>query len=323
LNDIKRVRAGIVGVGHMGRYHVGAYSEIHFVDLVGVCDLDEDLAKLAAAPFGLPTYTDYRDLYGKVDVVSLAVPTHLHFQVTKDFLEHDIHVLVEKPITPTMAEAEQLFEIADKRNLVLHIGHVERFNGAIQEMKKIIENPYLVESQRVGPWTGRITDAGVVLDLLIHDLDIVMNLVDRPLRDLQVLGRRIRSEFEDLVTIQMGFDNGTLATLIASRVSEEKIRTLSVHQPGAYIFLNYSDQEIHIHRQASSSYQMTNQHLKYRQESIIERLFVHKGNPLKFEILHFLNAALGQGERLSTMDSDLRSLDVALQVLGKLKAQLG
>jgi len=319
VSEIQKIRAGIVGVGHMGRYHVAAYSELFNVDIIGVCDVEKEKAEFAAAPFSLPVFTDYRDLFGKVDVVSVAVPTHLHFQVAKDFLEQGIHVLLEKPIAPTLAEAEQLFDIAAKHDVALHIGHVERFNGAIQEMKKIIDEPYLIESRRIGPWTGRITDAGVVLDLLIHDIDIVQNLVDRPVVDLQVLGRSIRGEHEDLVTVQVKFENGTVATLVASRISEEKIRTLTVHQKEAYIFLDYTDQEIHIHRRSSSSYQMTDQHLKYRQESIVERLFVHKGNPLKFEIQHFLDHATGNGKRMISIDSELRSLKVALQVLDQLK----
>lgn len=319
MAETNRVRAGIIGAGHMGRYHVAAYSELFNVELVGVCDVDPQKAEAAAAPFGLPVFTDYRDLFGKVDAVSVAVPTHLHYEVARDVLEHGIHVLLEKPITPSLAEADSLFRLATERDLVLHIGHVERFNGAIQEMKKIVDRPYLVESRRIGPWTGRITDAGVVLDLLIHDLDIVLNLVDRPVRKLVVQGRTIRSEFEDLVTVQMEFDTGTLATMLASRVSEEKIRTLNVHQANAYISLDYSNQEIHIHRQAGSSSALTSQHLKYRQESIIERLFVHKGNPLKFEIQHFLEHATDKSKRDLNVDNELRSLTVALQVLDQLK----
>jgi predicted dehydrogenase len=313
------VRAGIIGAGHMGRYHVAAYSELYHVDLVGVCDIDPKKTELAAAPFELPTYTDYHDLFGKVDVVSIAVPTHLHYPIARDVLEHGIHVLLEKPITPTLDEARDLFRIAGERDLVLHVGHVERFNGAVQEMKKIVDRPYLVESRRIGPWTGRINDAGVVLDLLIHDLDIVLNLVGGEVVKLDVQGRKIRSDFEDLVTVQMEFESGTLATMLASRVSEEKIRTLTVHQPKAYVFLDYSSQEIHIHRQAGSSSALTSQHLSYRQESIVERLFVHKGNPLKFEIQHFIEHAMDKSKHKLNTEQELRSLGLALEILAHLR----
>jgi len=315
LKEVKKIRAGVIGAGHMGRYHVGAYSELFNVDVVGVCDVNPENAKLAAEPFGYPVYTDYRELFGKIDVASVAVPTELHYQVAKDLLDHGIHLLLEKPITPQLDEAERLFEIATIRNLVLHIGHVERFNGAIQELKKIIYEPILVESRRVGPWTGRSVETGVVMDLLIHDVDIVLNLVDRPVTQLQVIGRPVRSPYEDLAIVQMGFEGGAMATLLASRVTEEKVRTLAVHQPDAYIFLDYSNQDINIHRSSKSSHQLSHNQLKYRQESIVERLFVHKGNPLKFEIQHFLEHAMGNGDRMISVERELRSLKISLDVL--------
>lgn len=321
MNHVKQIRAGIVGVGHMGRYHVGAYSELHQVEIVGVCDNDPAKAEQAAAPFELQAFTDYRELFGKVDVVSIAVPTELHYAVTKDFLEHDIHVLLEKPMCPDLKQAEELFAIAARRNLVLHIGHVERFNGAVQELKKIVFDPYLVESRRIGPWTGRSVEVGVVMDLMIHDIDIVLNLVDKPVRDIQVFGRKVCSDYEDLVTLQLEFESGTLATLLASRVTEEKTRTLTVHQKDAFIMLDYANQDIQIHRRASSSYQMTPSHLKYRQESILERVYVHKGNPLKFEIMHFLDNVQGNGERLVSVENELRSLNMSLQVLQILRGR--
>jgi predicted dehydrogenase len=311
----KKIRAAVVGVGHMGRYHVGAYTELFHIEVVGVCDADSEKAAAAAEPFGYPHFTDYSELYGKVDVVSIAVPTEQHYQVAKDFLEHDIHVLLEKPVTPTLKEAEELFELAGKRGLVLHIGHVERFNGALQEMKKIIDHPFLVESRRVGPWTGRSVTTGVVMDLMIHDVDIVLNLVDRPVVDLHVMGRKVKSDYEDIVTVHVDFEGGAMGTLLASRVSEEKIRTLAVHQAAAYIHLDYSNQDIQIHRGATSSSRLMANQLQYRQESIVERLFVHKGNPLKYEIEHFLDNAMADGDRMVSVEKELRSLKVALRVL--------
>lgn len=315
MKETKKIRAGVIGAGHMGRYHVGAYSELFNVEVVGVCDANPQNAELAASPFGYPVYTDYKELFGKIDVASVAVPTEMHYQVAKDLLDHGIHVLLEKPIAPDLDDAERLFEIATIRNLVLHIGHVERFNGAIQELMKIIDQPTLVESRRIGPWTGRSVETGVVMDLLIHDVDIVLNLVNQPVVDLHVIGRPVRSPYEDIAVVQMGFEGGAMATLLASRITEEKVRTLAVHQPDAYIFLDYSNQDIAIHRSSKSSHQLSSTQLKYRQESIIERLFVHKGNPLKFEIQYFLEHAMGNGNRMISVESELRSLKIALDVL--------
>ena len=311
-------RAGVVGAGHMGRYHIGAYTEIHNIDLVGVVDTDISLAKEISEPFDYAVYTDYKDLFGKVDIVSVAVPTSLHFQVTKDFLEAGVHVLVEKPIAPTVEEAEEMFKIAQANNVVLHVGHVERFNGAIQEMKKILDDPILIECRRLGPFPGRIKDAGVVMDIMIHDIDIVQNLVESPVVAIQAMGRKVVSDYEDFVTAQLQFESGTVATVVASRVSENKIRTLSVSQKNMYVLLDYAAQEISIHRQASSSYQLTKQELRYRQESVIEKLYVHKANPLKLEIQHFHNCAMNQDVPNVTTESELRSLKIALKVLQQL-----
>jgi predicted dehydrogenase len=317
-NKLPPIKVGVVGVGHMGRFHAGAYSEIQNVDIVGLCDKNPERLKGIFEEFEIPVFSDYRELFGKVDAVSVAVPTHLHYPVVKEFLEAGIHVLVEKPITPSVAEAAELFDIAKARGLELHIGHVERFNGAVMEIKKIIEAPYLIESRRVGPFTGRINDAGVVLDLLIHDIDIVQNLVDQPVLKVGAMGSRLVSDHEDLVNLQLKFKGGCVANLIASRVSEKKERTLSVSQKNAYILLDYTNQEISIHRQASSSSVLTTNQLKYKQESFIERIFVHKHNPLQLELQHFLECALKLRERMTTVEQDLESLRITIDVLNLL-----
>jgi predicted dehydrogenase len=312
-------RAAVIGAGHMGRYHVAAYTEIHNIDVVGVVDTDPERAKAAAEPFGYSTFADYKELFGKVDLVSIAVPTSQHFEVAKDFLEAGVNVLVEKPIAPTLAEAEEMFEIAAANHVVLHVGHVERFNGAVQEMKKILEDPILIECRRLGPYTARINDAGVVMDLMIHDIDIVQNLVGSPVVEVQAMGRSVVSDFEDFVSAQLMFESGCVANIIASRISENKIRTLGVSQKEMYVSLDYTDQEIHIHRQSSSSVQMTHEHLRYRQEEIIERIFVHKANPLKLEIQHFHDCAIKHKEPMVTTESELRSLKIALKVLEQIR----
>ena len=319
---MSNVRAGVVGVGHMGRYHVGAYTEILDVDLVGVCDINAENANAVADHFSLEASTDYRDLFGKVDVVSIAVPTEFHVPVARDFLEAGIHVLLEKPIARSFQDAHELFAFARNKDLVLQIGHVERFNSAIHEMKKIVENPIIFESRRIGPFTGRNADDGVVLDLLIHDIDIVLQLAGSPVVDIQAVGKSVVSGRDDVASLQMRFESGCLAHLLASRVSEEKIRTLAVTQPGAYVFLDYTDQEIHIHRQASSESMMTSDQLRYKQESIIERIFVYKGNPLKLQLQHFIDSATKKREVMVSAEEELHSLRVALDVLDRIKDEI-
>ena len=313
----KRMRAGVVGTGHMGQYHILVYAELWDVDLVGVVDVDASTVARLAAQYDTQGFTDYRDLFGKVDVVSIAVPTPLHCQIARDFMEAGIHVLIEKPLTPTLEEARELFRIACRQNVVLHVGHVERFNGAVQELRKIVVNPILVESRRLGPFVPRVQHDTVIMDLMIHDIDIVLGLVDAEIGEIMATGARVQSPRQDVANVQIVFENGTLANITASRATEQKIRTLAITQPDTYIFLNYTDQDIQIHRRAASEYILNRESIRYRQESFVEHLFVHKENPLKLEILHLLNA-VREAQRTGRVDlsehDDVRSLGVALAI---------
>ncbi|MEE8290984.1 MAG: Gfo/Idh/MocA family oxidoreductase [Candidatus Tectomicrobia bacterium] len=312
---MQKIRTGVVGVGQMGQYHVGIYSELYDAELVGVADSDRLRGMLMAEKYNTKLYEDYHELIGLVDVASIAVPTSLHYTVTKDFLEAGIHVLLEKPIAHTMEEASELFRLAELHKVVLHIGHVERFNGAIQELKKIVQNPWLIESRRLGPFVPRIKEDGVILDVMIHDIDIILDLVDSPISRIYALGKSIYSDREDLANVQLCFQNGCIANIIASRSTEIKIRTMAITQDGAYIFLDYTDQDIRVHRQASSEHVVTRGELRYKQESLIERIFVHKENPLKLEIKHLIDCVKQGTTRVVSVERELRSLQVALQIL--------
>ncbi|HDH97285.1 MAG TPA: Gfo/Idh/MocA family oxidoreductase [Proteobacteria bacterium] len=315
---MQKMRAGVVGVGHMGGYHVIAYTELLEADLVGIADPRIDRARTIAETYNTKAYEDYRDLFDKVDAVSVCVPTELHYRVTKDFLEAGISVLVEKPITPTLREAEELFELAAKRNCILQVGHVERYNGAAQELMNIVENPYFIESRRIGPFSGRNIKDGVVMDLMIHDLDIVLRLVSSPVEAISAYGGRVFSDREDFATVLLSFESGTVASLIASRVSEYKTRTLAVSQKDMYIFLDYTDQEIFIHRQAKAHWWLLRDQIKYKQDSLIERIFVHKENPLKLQLKHFLHRCMGEVDTELEPEKELASLRVALEIVKQL-----
>jgi predicted dehydrogenase len=252
-----------------------------------------------------------------VDIATVAVPTDQHVAVARDLLESGVHVLVEKPMAPTLEHAKELFRLARQRNRVLHVGHVERFNGAVQELRKIVERPILVESRRLGPFAPRVQRDSVVMDLMIHDIDIVLGLVDSEPRCLTAVGQAVHSSTIDAATVQIQFESGSMATITASRATEEKIRTLAITQPGAYIVLDYSDQDIQIHRRAAQEYTLDRESIRYRSASFVEHLFVHKGNPLKLEIRHLIAAARGaaaSGHAELAEADDLRSLAVALEV---------
>ena len=317
--DPNDIRAGVVGIGHMGSYHVGVYSELFNVHLAGIADVDTQKAGTIAERYHTTPYKDYRDLFGKVDIVSIAVPTDLHYEVAKDFLEQRIHVLLEKPITKDIDQARDLFRIAKENDAVLHVGHVERFNGAVQELKKIVSNPIFIESRRLGPFVPRAKDDDVVLDLMIHDIDIILNLVNAEVQDVHARGVSVFSEHEDLANVQICFENGCIANITASRATQQKIRTMAITQKDAYVFLDFTDQDIHIHRQASSEHILTREELRYKQESFIERIFVHKENPLKLEIKHLIDCVLNhvnhKEENSHSMERELQSLEIALNII--------
>lgn len=313
----RRIRAGVVGAGHMGQYHARVYAELWDVDLVGVADVDKDRAVAVAHHYDTLAFTDHRELIGHVDVASVAVPTERHFAVARDLLEAGIGVLVEKPMTPTLEEARELFAIARRSGAALQVGHVERFNGAVQELRKIVEHPILIESRRLGPFVPRVQKDTVVMDLMIHDLDIVLALVDSPPRRLTAFGAAVHSDVTDVANAQIWFESGTIATITASRATEEKIRTLAVTQPDAYILLDYLVQDIQIHRRAAQEATPNRESIRYRQASFVEHLFVHKENPLKLEILHIIGMVrkIRAGEPLALAEAeDVQSLAMALEI---------
>src|SRR5262247_2360770 len=196
--DDRKLRAGVVGAGHMGQYHLLAYAEFWDIELAGVVDTDRERAAQVAAYYDTRALMDHRDLIGVVDLASVAVPTEQHFKVAADLLEAGVSVLVEKPIAPTLEEARDLFAIARRSGAVLHVGHVERFNGAVQELRKIVDRPILIESRRLGPFVPRVRKDTVVMDLMIHDIDIVLALAGSPPLRVTTFGAAVHSEVTDV-----------------------------------------------------------------------------------------------------------------------------
>jgi predicted dehydrogenase len=313
----RRLRAGVVGVGRMGQYHARVYAELWDVELVGVVDVDAQRAGEVARQYDTRAFTDHRELIGRVDVASVAVPTERHFTVACELLEAGVAVLVEKPVAPTLAQAREMFAVARQAGNPLQVGHVERFNGAVQELRKIVDKPILIESRRLGPFAPRVQKDSVVMDLMIHDLDIVLGLVASRPRRLTAFGTSVHSDTLDVANVQIAFESGAIAIITASRATEEKIRTMAITQPDAYILLDYLVQDIEIHRRAAQESTPNRESIRYRQASFVEHLFVHKENPLKLEVLHLLRTLkevrAGSPLELSE-DDDLRSLAMALEI---------
>ena len=314
-----KLKMGVIGVGHMGQYHVNVLSAMQTHKLVGVYDANYDHASQLVTKYETRAFKSIDSLLEKVDAVTVAVPTNMHYQVAKKALENNCHVLLEKPMTETVAQAEELMQLARKKGKILQVGHVERFNGAVMELHKIVTEPLFIEAKRISPFTPRIKDVGVVLDVLIHDLDIVLNLVDSPIESYTATGRSAFSNHEDVAVITINFQSGCIATLIGSRVSQNKERTLHISQDKSYIFLNYANQDIEIHRQATSAYLMTKEEIKYSQESFVEKLYVHKDNPLKSEHLHFYECVMEGATPLVSNEKDIQTLDIALGSINKIQ----
>lgn len=316
-----RIKAGVVGVGKMGEYHVGVLSELPEVKLAGISDINAQQAETIGKKYNVPHFQNYQDLFDSVDVVIVAVPTAAHYTVAKDFLNTGIHVLLEKPCTNNLKDAEKLFEIAARKNLILHVGHVERFNGAVQELHKIVTEPLFVECKRMGPYNDRMKDDGVILDVMIHDIDIVLNLVQSKVVRTNIVGTSVFSDRDDIVSAQLEFENNCLASILASRASQSKERTLSVTQRDSFVLLDYTEQEIYVHRKSSSENVMRKGFLRYKQESLVERIFVHKDNPLKLEIKHFLDCVSNGSPRKVAVDNEIYSLQIALDILDRFNKQ--
>ena len=314
---MSKIRAGVIGVGRMGTYHVGILSELDKVELSAVVDIDSKSRQIIEKNYETLGFDNYRDIYDKVDVAVVAVPTGMHYPIAKDLLNAGIHVLLEKPCANKLDHARELFQIAEDKNLTLHIGHVERFNGAVQELHKIVEAPIFVECKRMGPFSNRIKDDGVVLDIMIHDIDIILNLIKSKVVEVHVLGSSVFSDKDDLVNAQLKFENGCIANIVASRASQNQVRTLSITQKDSFVVLDYTDQEIYVHRKSSSEHKLSKDSLRYKQESLVERIFVHKDNPLKLELQHFLDCATNGSPRKVAIDNELYSLEIALDILSQ------
>lgn len=305
------VKIGIIGVGHMGGYHASICHSHPEIKLIGIADLNqENMQKID----GTHIKTDnYRELLPHIDAAIIAVPTQHHYQIARDCLENGIHVLLEKPLTKTVEEGKALFSLAAKKNLTLHVGHVERFNGAVQQLKKIVHEPYLIESHRMGPFTPRPQKDSVILDLMIHDLDIILNLVESPVKTINAISSKIKTDFSDIAVVQLLFENGVLANITSSRASQIKKRTMSIHQKRCFIQLDFTTQDISIHSRAADSFKIGNEHMHYTQKGTVQRLFVYNDNPLKLEIEHFVKS-IKTKENLIDAQQDLIALELALHI---------
>jgi len=299
------LKTGVIGIGHLGKVHARIHHELPEAELTGICDQDASKKEIADQ-YGIKFYTDYRDLLDKVEAVSISTPTSTHYHVAKECLNAGLHTLIEKPITLELAHADELIELARKKNLALQVGHIERHNPGFKRVGEIAKNIRFFEIHRLGPFNPRINDCGVVLDMMIHDIDIVLGLMQSELSYIDAVGVNVLTPFEDIANVRMKFKNGAVADLTASRLTPEKQRKIRIFQEDAYISLDYGAQACKIF--SKGEFGITQ-----------EEINIEKAEPLKEEISFFLGEALS-GKSLGKPDTAARdALKIALEIVEMIK----
>lgn len=240
---MSHLKCAVIGIGYLGRFHAQKYQTIDNAELVAVCDLNTESCEQVSRELNVPAYSNYQDLFGKVDAVSIAATTNMHFKIAKDCLENGIHVLIEKPITETVQQANELIAIAKQNNLKLQVGHLERFNSARLALDEYLEQPLFIESQRLAPFKPRGTDVNVILDLMIHDIDLIQTIVNSPIVNINAHGAPVLSKSIDIANARITFANNCVANVTASRVSFKTERKTRIFQPNSYISIDYQDKQ--------------------------------------------------------------------------------
>lgn len=290
------LRVGIIGVGSMGQHHARVLSLLKDVLFVGVADVNVERGLDTASKYQAQFFEHYRDLLPQVDAVCIAVPTKLHYDVGMACLKSGVHVLIEKPIAASINEAESLVNAAAQFKCVLQVGHIERFNPAFQELSQVLKTEELlaIEAHRMSPYSDRANDVSVVLDLMIHDIDLLLELVGAPVMHLTASGSRASGSGQlDYVTATLRFDNGIVATLTASKVTHRKIRRIVAHCRQSLTEADFLNSEILIHRQTTANYSTDHGQVLYRQDGLIEKVYTSNIEPLHAELEHFVHCARG------------------------------
>ncbi|MBI3997810.1 MAG: Gfo/Idh/MocA family oxidoreductase [Armatimonadetes bacterium] len=294
------MRVGVVGLGQWGRHHARIFASIPGVELVGVVDRDPREARAAAARHATAAHTDHQALLGKVDAVSIVVPTVLHYDVARDFVDAGVHVLLEKPMTATVEEAQRLVDLTARRRIVMLVGHVERFKPAVQRLREMVADPLLIQARRVRPYDPqRVMDVGVVLDLMIHDIDIVLSLVPGRVTDVTGVGVRVHNGHEDLAVAHLAMEGGCRVTLTASRVSAVKAVEMEITMADRVVHLDYQREVISVRHFGGE----------------LQRLVLDGDEPLRAELSHFVACVRGDERPRVSAEDGFRALEVSQRLL--------
>jgi predicted dehydrogenase len=309
-----QAKIGVIGVGRMGQRHCRVYSSLRQAELVGICDAVPEVGRQVAQQYDVPFYGNIKDLLERIDAVSVATPTQLHFDVAMRCLARGVHVLIEKPITETLEQAETLTQAAEASGLIVQVGHIERFNPTYIELKHVLEGMAVLalNFRRLSPYVGSNTDVDVVLDLMTHDIDLALDLVGQKPALANSYGLTAFSGDVDHAVAHLCFDSGPLLFMTASRVTEQKIRSIEVTAAEAYLEADLLNKSILVHRRTIGEYLNHNHRgIKYRQESIVERIYVPIFEPLLLELQHFVDCILQNSPTQVPARDGLKALRLA------------
>ncbi len=300
-----KIKVAVIGVGYLGEHHARIYSSMNDVVLVGVVDTNKERAAEIAAKYSTRAFHDYRELPGDVQAVSIAVPTVLHHSVALEFIRHHIDVLIEKPVTTTVDEADNLINEARERRVLFQVGHIERFNTAYKNMQGYIVKPGFIETHRLGPYVGRGIDVDVILDLMIHDIDIILSIVRSDVVDVKAIGVPVLTNSIDMANARLEFASGCVANLTASRVSRERVRKIRIFQADTYITLDYAQQSMGIYRRTfeNNTAKITGEDTKLEREE-----------PLSAELTAFIQAVRNRSTPAVSGEDGREALRIAIKI---------
>jgi len=310
------LKVAVIGVGHLGKWHADKYAASPDCKLLAVVDNNLRGAEQIAQKHGIQAYSNYHNILSQVDAISLAVPTSLHYKIARDILEAGIHCLIEKPITETVEDASTLIEIAQQNHLVLQIGHIVRFNRLMMDIDELLQAPRFIESTRLAPFTSRATDVSVIFDLMIHDIDIILDLIKSPVQDISASGMSVLSDTIDIANARIEFENHCVANITASRISQKREQKLRIFQKNAYISANLQHKILSISRKGK-----TDNEAGFKDINHEERRY-DDNDALNLEILDFITAIkTGRRPKVSGEDGK-RALETAIAITSQIKAAL-
>ncbi len=310
------IKVAVVGVGHLGKWHAQKYASADDCELVAVVDTDEDIAGQFAAQYDCQAVTDYRDVIGKVDAISLVVPTSHHYKIGREFLEAGIHCLIEKPITETTNEADELIKLAAQNELVLQVGHIERFNAVMAGVRQQIHRPQFIESTRLAPFNQRANDVSVILDLMIHDIDIILDLVDSPIQRISASGISVLTDTVDIANARLEFENHCVANVTASRISQKLERKLRIFQKDAYLSADLQNRVLAVNRKLADAPAGDANGIEHEEFSYDDN------DALNLEVLDFIEAIRSGNAPAVTGSDGKRALQTAIDITRQIKEQL-